>query len=83
MNKRQIIIKENKYVLIGRGPRWHRGQRARGAIAEVKQRPQRSVVGWVTKNALSRAPLCFGRHVKQLVPTAFTVVSTHSIPKKG
>jgi hypothetical protein len=45
------------------------------AIAEVKQR-------WadmrrVTKNLLSRALPCFGRHVKPLVPAAFAVVSTH------
>jgi hypothetical protein len=31
----------------------------------------------VTKNGLPRAPLCFGRHVKPLVPAAFAVVSTH------
>jgi hypothetical protein len=30
----------------------------------------------VTKNLLSRAPPCFGRHVKPLVPVAFAVVST-------
>jgi hypothetical protein len=35
------------------------------AIAEVKQRW--SVVEWMTKNLLSRAPPCFGRHVKRLV----------------
>jgi hypothetical protein len=45
------------------------------AIAEVKQRW--SVVGWVTKNLLSRAQLCLGKHVKPLVPAAFAVVSTH------
>jgi hypothetical protein len=28
----------------------------------------------VTKNLLSRAPLCFGRHVKSLVPAAFAVI---------
>jgi hypothetical protein len=39
------------------------------AIVEVKQR--RSVIGWMTKNLLSRVP-CFG-----LVPAAFAVVSTH------
>jgi hypothetical protein len=44
-------------------------------IAEVKQ--NWSVIGWVTKILLSRAPLCFVRHVKLLVPTAFAVVSTH------
>jgi hypothetical protein len=47
----------------------------RRAIAEVKQRW--SVIGWVTKNVLSRAPQCFGRHAKPLVPAAFAVVSTH------
>jgi hypothetical protein len=45
------------------------------AIAEVKQRW--SVIGWVTKNLLSRAPPCFGRYVKPLVPAAFAVVSTY------
>jgi hypothetical protein len=47
----------------------------RRAIAEVKQRW--SVIGCVTKNLLSRAPPCFGRHVKPLVPAAFADVSTH------
>jgi hypothetical protein len=47
----------------------------RRAIAEVKQRW--SVLGWVTKNLLSRVSPCFGRHVKPLVPNAFEVVSTH------
>jgi hypothetical protein len=36
-----------------------------------------SVIGWVTKNLLSRAPPCFGRHVKPLVLAVFAVVSTH------
>jgi hypothetical protein len=35
----------------------------RRAIAEVKQR-RCLVIGWVTKNLLSRAPPSFGRHVK-------------------
>jgi hypothetical protein len=43
------------------------------AIAEVKQRW--SVIGWVTKNLLSRAPPCFGRYVKALVPAIFAVVN--------
>jgi hypothetical protein len=30
-----------------------------------------------TKNVLSQAPLCFGRHVKPLLPATFAVVSTH------
>jgi hypothetical protein len=47
----------------------------RRAIAEVKQRW--SVSGWVTKNLLSRALPCFGRHVKSIVPAAFAVVSTY------
>jgi hypothetical protein len=47
----------------------------RRAIAEVKQRW--SVIGWVTKNLLSRALPYFGRLVKPLVLAAFAVVSTH------
>jgi hypothetical protein len=47
------------------------------AIAQVKQRW--SVIGWVTKNLLSRAPPCFGRHVKLLVPAAFAVVNIHQL----
>jgi hypothetical protein len=45
------------------------------AIAEATQRW--SVIGWLTKNLLSRAPPCFRRHVKPLVPAAFAVVSAH------
>jgi hypothetical protein len=48
-----------------RGARW---------IAKVKQ--SWSVIGWVTKNLLSQAPLFFGRHVKSFVPDAFAVVNT-------
>jgi hypothetical protein len=47
----------------------------RRAVAVAKQRW--SVIGWVTKNLLSRAPPCFGKHGKPLVPAAFAVVSTH------
>jgi hypothetical protein len=32
---------------------------------------------------ISRAPPCFGRHVKLLALAAFVVVKTHSIPKEG
>jgi hypothetical protein len=32
---------------------------------------------------VSGALLCFGRHVKSLVPVAFAVVSTHSSFKEG
>jgi hypothetical protein len=35
------------------------------------------------QNLLSRAPPCFGRHVKLLVSTVFAVVSTHSGFKEG
>jgi hypothetical protein len=35
------------------------------------------IVRWVTKKILFRAPPCFGRHVKPLVPAAFAVVSIH------
>jgi hypothetical protein len=38
---------------------------------------QKKVIGWVTKNLLSRAPPNFGRHVKPLVLIAFVDVSTH------
>jgi hypothetical protein len=55
----------------------------RRAIAEAKHRSQWPVLGWVTKNLLSRAPPCFGRHVKTLVPVAFAIVSTHSSFKEG
>jgi hypothetical protein len=48
--------------------RWSSGQCARRAIAEAKHRSQWPVLGWVIKNLLSRAPPCFGRHVKPLVP---------------
>jgi hypothetical protein len=58
-----------------RGARWPPVCTLRRAIAEAKQRW--SVIGWVTENLLSRAPPCFGRHVKPLVPAAFAVVSTH------
>jgi hypothetical protein len=44
-------------------------------IVQVKQRW--SVMRWVTKNLLSRAPPCFGRHVKPLVLAAFVLVSIH------
>jgi hypothetical protein len=47
----------------------------RRTIAEVNQ--SWSVIGWATKNVLSRAPPCFERHVKPLVSAAFAVVSTH------
>jgi hypothetical protein len=47
----------------------------RRAIAKVKQ--LWLVIEWVTKNLLPRAPPCFGRHVKPLIPAAFTVVSAH------
>jgi hypothetical protein len=47
----------------------------RRAIAVVKQRS--SVIGRVTKNLLSRAPPCLGRHVKPLAPVGFAVLITH------
>jgi hypothetical protein len=43
----------------------------------MKQRSQRSVIG-CDQNLLSRAPPCFVRLVKPLVPAAFAVVSTQS-----
>jgi hypothetical protein len=47
----------------------------RRAIAEGKQRW--SVIEWVTKILLSRAPPCFGKHVKPLIAAAFAVVGTY------
>jgi hypothetical protein len=44
----------------------------RSKIAEAKQCSQRLV----EKNLLSRAPPCFGRHVKPLVPAAIAVVNS-------
>jgi hypothetical protein len=35
------------------------------------------------QNLLSRAPPCFVRHVKPLVPVTFAVVSPHSSFKEG
>jgi hypothetical protein len=43
----------------------------------LKAKERWSVFRWVTKNLLSRAPPCFGRHVKPLVTAGFAVVSTH------
>jgi hypothetical protein len=45
------------------------------AVAEVKQ--HWSVIGWVTKNLLSRAPPCSGRHVKPLVHAALAAAITY------
>jgi hypothetical protein len=68
----KIIIITLKMTLWGR-----RFSALRRAIAEVKRRW--SVIRWVTKNILFRAPPCFGRHIKLLVPSAFAVVSTHQL----
>jgi hypothetical protein len=46
------------------------------AIAEVKQRW--SLIGGVTKNLLSGALPCFGRHVKRLVPAAFASLALNN-----
>jgi hypothetical protein len=35
------------------------------------------------QNLLSRAPPCFGRDVKPLVPVAFAIVSTHPLQFQG
>jgi hypothetical protein len=47
----------------------------RCAITEVKQRW--SVIRWVTKSLLSRAPPCFGRHVKPLSYGPFSLCVIH------
>jgi hypothetical protein len=41
---------------------------------EVKQLSHRSFIGRSTKNLLSRARPCFGRHVEPVVPAAFAFV---------
>jgi hypothetical protein len=43
------------------------------SIAEAKQRWL--VIGWVTKNVISREPPCVGMHVKPLVPAVFAVAT--------
>jgi hypothetical protein len=68
--------------------RWSRGQCARCAIAETKQRFMTMTDHWINhrlgdQNLLSRAPPCYGRYVKPLVPVAFAVVSTNSSFKEG
>ncbi|CAH0403458.1 unnamed protein product [Chilo suppressalis] len=47
---------------------------AGAAIVVAYQLSQCSVIGWVTKNLLSRTPSCIRRHVKPLVPAASAVV---------
>jgi membrane-bound lytic murein transglycosylase MltF len=51
-----------------------RVQYARRTIVEAKQH---SSVIECYKKLISRAPPCFERHVKSLVPAVFAVVSTH------
>jgi hypothetical protein len=53
----------------------------RRAIAELKQ--HWSVIGSVTINLLSRAPHCFGRHVKPLVWHWARVMDLYVIHKEG
>jgi hypothetical protein len=53
----------------------------RRAIAEDTQ--CWSVIGWVTKNLLSRASPCFGRQVKPLVPAAFAITNPLWAPVVG
>ncbi|CAG9786378.1 unnamed protein product [Diatraea saccharalis] len=65
-----------KYISVYRVAQWRSGLAPRPVIVVVKQLPQGSVTGWVTKKLLSRATPCFGRHVKPLVPAAFAVVNT-------
>jgi hypothetical protein len=51
--------------------KWPHGQCSRSAIAKLKQRSQKSVIGLVTKSLLSWAPTCFRWHVTQSLLTAF------------
>jgi hypothetical protein len=52
----------------------NRGSQAPVSMANLRMGDQ---------NLLSRAPPCFGRHVKPLVPVAFAIVSIHSSFKEG
>jgi hypothetical protein len=59
------------------------GNTAKVTGNKVLQSNYWSVIRWVTKNLLSRAPPCFGRHVKPLVPRfgLWPVVPMESIRK--
>jgi hypothetical protein len=46
----------------------------RFVVRSRKLEQRRSVIGWVTKNLLSRASPCFGSHIKPLVPAVLAVV---------
>jgi hypothetical protein len=59
-----------------RRARYPHGWSARRALAQVKQPAQSPIIGWVT-SLLSRAPLCFGRHVKAVVSAIFADVSMY------
>jgi hypothetical protein len=51
----------------------------RRELAEAFQQRKAIKMGRMgDQNILPRAPQCFGRHVRPLVPAAFAVVSTHS-----
>jgi hypothetical protein len=50
-----------------------RGQCARRAMRNVLNGYRMG-----DQNLISRAPPCFRRHIKPLVPVAFAIVSTHS-----
>jgi hypothetical protein len=50
----------------------------RGVVAQILFTPGR--IRW---NKPVHVSLCFGRHVKLLVPAAFAVLSTHSSFKEG
>jgi hypothetical protein len=51
-----------------------RGSKAPVSKASLRMRDQ---------NLLSRAPPCFGTHVKPLVSVAFAIISTYSSFKEG
>ncbi|RVE44365.1 hypothetical protein evm_010986 [Chilo suppressalis] len=74
--EKAILVKIDLYPS-PREARWRNWLARSAAIVEVKQLSQWLVFGWVTKNLVSRAPSCFGRHVKPFVPAASAVGSTH------
>jgi hypothetical protein len=64
----QNLLNNNILLIFFGRARWLRGQCARSAIAEAKQRSQRSVIGWLTKiYYLEFLRACFKPLVKNML----------------
>jgi hypothetical protein len=61
--------------VINKGARYPRGQSVQRAMLVGHRMGDHKLI----IKALDRAPPCFGRHVKPLVPVAFEVVSTTNL----